>query len=449
MATKTYFGFESQLKSKELTEAIALQQGPGPLFGYGGFTIEGTFIRLTPVPNSGDTQLKEFRDKFNKLIESKLAQRVIIQSLEDSVSNFGIVSKDGYVEVSTDNNILISISNSQSTYQEIIVIAKHSYSEDVNVEMPIRYEAYWNQSSVSFFKLYKKAIDYKYPTSLGSRSIKNLDTETDPQDDTELSYSYLESTALAATGLNTADTNDAVLVGIYGTGNDMMSETGALQKFIIVPYERKFPMPLTYSWADINHQKDLLRYLYRVFEGMGDMSFRDYLKSILSESDEKTETVSMSLPIGTIIMWYGSTSTIPYGWELCDGTASVHNPSITKPNLMGKFPIGLSTIDSEYRTPAVTGGNNSLTLEVNNIPKHSHVYTGDDGAAGKFGSVEAGFPKPYVASDVNQEVVTGTAGSAGNQGVARAYMSSTVGGSKPIDNRPAYTVVAFIIKTLE
>ena len=116
---------------------------------------------------------------------------------------------------------------------------------------------------------------------------------------------------------------------------------------------------------------------------------------------------------------------------------------------MGKFPIGLSTVDSEYRTPAVNGGNNSLTLEVNNIPKHTHVYTGDDGAAGKFGSVEAGFPKPYVASDVNQEVVTGTAGSAGNQGVARAYLSSTVGGNKPIDNRPAFTVVAFIIKTLE
>lgn len=449
MATKTYFGFESQLKSKELTEAIALQQGPGPLFGYSGFTIDGTSIKLTPVPNSGDTQLKEFRDKFNKLIQNKMAQRVVIQALGDGVSNFGIVSKDGYIEVSTDNEITIPISNSQSTYQEIIVIARHSYSEDVNVEMPILYEAYWNQSSVSFFKLYKKAIDYKYPTSLGSRAIKNLDTETDPQDDNELSYSYLESTALAATGLNTADTNDAVLVGIYGTGNDMMSDTGTLQKFIIVPYERKFPMPLTYSWADINRHKDMMRYLYKVFEGMGDMSFRDYLKNILSESDEKTETVSISLPIGTIIMWYGSTSTIPYGWELCDGTASVHNPSIIKPNLMGKFPIGLSTIDSEYRTPAVTGGNNSLTLEVNNIPKHSHVYTGDDGAAGKFGSVESGFPKPYVASDVNQEVVTGTAGSAGNQGVARAYMSSTVGGSKPIDNRPAYTVVAFIIKTLE
>jgi microcystin-dependent protein len=449
MATKTYFGFESQLKSKELTEAIALQQGPGPLFGYGGFTISGTDIILTPTPNAGDTQLKEFRDKFNKLIESKMSQRVMIQALGDEVSNFGIVSKDGYVEVNSDNNITIPISNTQSTYPEIIVIARHAYSEDVNVEMPILYEAYWNQSSVSFFKLYKKAIDYKYPTSLGSRVIKSLDEDADPQDDTELSYSYLESTALAATGLSASNTDDVVLVGIYGTGNDMMSETGTLQKFIIVPYERKFPMPLTYSWADVNHNKDLLRYMYKIFEGMGDLSFRDYLKKILSESDEKTETVSVSLPVGTIIMWYGSTSTIPYGWELCDGTASVHNPSITKPNLMGKFPIGLSTNDSEYKTPAVTGGNNSLTLEINNIPKHTHVYTGDDGANGKFGSVEAGFPKPYVASDVNQEVVTGTAGSAGNQGVARAYLSSTVGGNKPIDNRPAFTVVAFIIKTLE
>lgn len=447
MATKTYFGFQSQLKSKELTEAIALQHGPGPLFGYAGFSLNGPVITLTPLPNNGDTELKEFRDHFNKLVNDRMTSRkVMVQAFDGATGNFGIITKDGYIEVNNANQIDITISNTQSTNSEVIVIARHNYSEDVNIEMPVIYEAYWNQSTTSFFKLYKKAIDFNYPTPLAAREIEGLDINQGPQDDSQLSYNYLSSTALAATGIDLNNLADCTLVGIYGTGNDAMSETGALQKFIILPYDGKFPMELTYSWPDVNFNKDLLRYLYKVFDGMGSMTFPQYLRKLLSESDEEEEVVSVSVPVGTILMWYGSTSTIPYGWEICDGTASVHNPSIMKPNLMGRFPVGLSTEDSNYNKPGITGGNNQVTLEINNIPQHNHVYTADDNSEGKFASVETSFPQVYQGAS---EAVTGTAGSSGNQGVAKAYLTSKVGGNKPIDNRPAYTVVTFIIKTLE
>lgn len=447
MATKTYFGFQSQLKSKELTEAIALQHGPGPLFGYAGFSLNGPVITLTPLPDNGDTELKEFRDHFSKLVNDRMASRkVMVQAFDGATGNFGIITKDGYIEVNNSNQIDITISNTQSTNSEVIVIARHNYSEDVNIEMPVIYEAYWNQSTTSFFKLYKKAIDFNYPTPLAAREIEGLDINQGPQDDSQLSYNYLSSTALAATGIDLNNLADCTLVGIYGTGNDAMSETGALQKFIILPYDGKFPMELTYSWPDANFNKDLLRYLYKVFDGMGSMTFAQYLRKLLSESDEEKEVVSVAVPVGTIIMWYGSTSTIPYGWEICDGTASVHNPNIMKPNLMGRFPVGLSTEDSNYNKPGVTGGNNQVTLEINNIPQHNHVYTADDNSEGKFASVETGFPQVYQGAS---EAVTGTAGSSGNQGVAKAYLTSKVGGNKPIDNRPAYTVVTFIIKTLE
>jgi microcystin-dependent protein len=447
MATKTYFGFQSQLKSKELTEAIALQHGPGPLFGYAGFSLNGPVITLTPLPDNGDTELKEFRDHFSKLVNDRMASRkVMVQAFDGATGNFGIITKGGYIEVNNANHIDITISNTQSTNSEVIVIARHNYSEDVNIEMPVIYEAYWNQSTTSFFKLYKKAIDFNYPTPLAAREIDGLDINQGPQDDSQLSYNYLSSTALAATGIDLNNLADCTLVGIYGTGNDAMSETGALQKFIILPYDGKFPMELTYSWPDVNFNKDLLRYLYKVFDGMGSMTFAQYLRKLLSESDEEEEVVSVAVPVGTILMWYGSTSTIPYGWEICDGTASVHNPSIMKPNLMGRFPVGLSTEDSNYNKPGVTGGNNQVTLEINNIPQHNHVYTADDNSEGKFASVETGFPHVYQGAS---EAVTGTAGSSGNQGVAKAYLTSKVGGNKPIDNRPAYTVVTFIIKTLE
>jgi len=446
MATKTYFGFQSQLKSKELTEAIALQHGPGPLFGYAGFSVSSNTITLTPSPNQGDTELEDFRNHFNKLVNDRLSSRnLLIQAFNSGLGNFGIITKDGYVEVNNSESIQVDISNTQNTYPEVIVLARHNYSEDVNVEMPVIYEAYWNQSSISFFRLYKKAIDVNYPTPVNSRNIVDLDIQG-PQQDNQLSYNYLFSTALAATGIDLNNLGDCTLVGIYGTGNDAMSTTGALQKFIIIPYDGKFPLELTYSWPDINFNKDLLRYFYKVFDGMGSLTFAQYLKKLLSESSEEKDIVSVSVPVGTIVMWYGSTSTIPYGWEICDGTASVHNPSIMKPNLMGRFPVGLSTEDTNYNKPGAIGGNNNFTLEINNLPQHNHVYTADDNSEGKFASVETGFPQVYQGAS---EAVTGTAGSSGNQGVAKAYLTSKVGGNKPIDNRPAYTVVTFIIKTLD
>lgn len=452
MATKTYLGFQSQLKSKDLTEAIALQHGPGPLFGYAGFSISTSspVITLSPTPDSGDGELKDFRDHFNKLVNDRMAsRRVLVKALDGNTGNFGIVTKDGYIEVNNSSNIAININNTQSTYPEVIVLARHNYSEDVNVEMPVLYEAYWNQSNISFFRLYKKAIDYNYPTQLSSREVEGLDINKAPHEDSQLSYNYLLNTALSATGVELNNLSDCTLVGIYGTGNDAMSDTGSLQKFIILPYDGKFPNDITYTWSEFNFYKDLLRYLYKVFDGMGNLTFEEYLRKLTSKSDEEEKVVSVSLPVGTIVMWYGSTSTIPYGWEICDGTASVHNPSIIKPNLMGRFPVGLGTGNSEYNKPGVSGGNNKVTLEIENIPKHTHIYTADANSEGKFASVETGFPKAYTGTSTEPETVTGTAGSSGNQGEARAYHTSTVGGSKPIDIRPEYTVVAFIIKTLE
>ena len=323
MATKTYFGFQSQLKSKELTEAIALQHGPGPLFGYAGFSISGPVITITPNPNPGDTQMSDFIKYFGKLVSDKASKRVMINIFQGSLGNFGIVTKDGYIEVNNSNSIDITLSNTQNVYPEVIVIARHNYSEDVNVEMPVIYEAYWNQSNTSFFKLYKKSIDFNYPTELSDRVIEGLDINQIPKEDSQLTYSYLLESALSATGLDSTTLEDCTLVGVYGTGNDALS--GILQKFIILPYDSKFPMDLGYSWSDINFNKDLLRHIYNIFSDMGNLSFEKYLKKLLTESSREKEVVSVSVPVGTIVMWYGTTSNIPYGWEICDGMASVHN----------------------------------------------------------------------------------------------------------------------------
>jgi len=54
--------------------------------------------------------------------------------------------------------------------------------------------------------------------------------------------------------------------------------------------------------------------------------------TLVSDTNGNLSTVS-TVPIGTIVAWYGSTSTIPTGWVLCDGTNGT-------PNMVGSFPIG-------------------------------------------------------------------------------------------------------------
>lgn len=71
-----------------------------------------------------------------------------------------------------------------------------------------------------------------------------------------------------------------------------------------------------------------------------------------------TEWIHKLFPKGTILMFGGSTSDIPEGWSICDGSNGT-------PNLIDKF-IKASTSAGD------TGGNNEITLTVDNLPPHSH-----------------------------------------------------------------------------
>lgn len=68
--------------------------------------------------------------------------------------------------------------------------------------------------------------------------------------------------------------------------------------------------------------------------------------AITDRSDQiaTTNFVHAVLPLGTIVLWYGSTSSIPSGWTLCDGNNST-------PNLMDRVVIGAGgvyTAGTEY-----------------------------------------------------------------------------------------------------
>ena len=67
------------------------------------------------------------------------------------------------------------------------------------------------------------------------------------------------------------------------------------------------------------------------------------------------------VPPGAIIMWSGSINDIPVGWALCDGSNGT-------PDLRDRFIVGAG---GAYN-PGNTGGAESVTLTVAQMPQHSH-----------------------------------------------------------------------------
>ena len=82
-----------------------------------------------------------------------------------------------------------------------------------------------------------------------------------------------------------------------------------------------------------------------------------------------------TIPVGGIIMWSGST--IPTGWALCDGTQST-------PDLRGRFIVGSGSGSGlTSRSIGNTGGVETVTLTVNQLPVHKHsvsINTTENGA---------------------------------------------------------------------
>lgn len=120
-----------------------------------------------------------------------------------------------------------------------------------------------------------------------------------------------------------------------------------------------------------------------------------------------------SIPSGLIAVWHGSLSNIPSGWVLCDGNNST-------PNLLARF---VRSVPNASTNPGSTGGEDSHTLTVAEMPGHAHSCNCSTSAGSQNGTFARG-----ASSGTSQD--TGSAGGGGSH-----------------ENRPAYYEVAFIMKT--
>ncbi len=118
------------------------------------------------------------------------------------------------------------------------------------------------------------------------------------------------------------------------------------------------------------------------------------------------------IPQGLICMWSGST--IPEGWALCNNENGT-------PDLRGRFVLGSS---DSYAIGDV-GGESEVTLTVEQMPSHNHVYDRAMSASSKLQSGTSTFGT--VSSRLNAN-------------------STSAGNNQPHNNMPPYYVLAYIMK---
>lgn len=195
------------------------------------------------------------------------------------------------------------------------------------------------------------------------------------------------------------------------------------------------------------------------------------------------------VPTGAIMMWSGDPNALPAGWGLCNG--HYYGPGgydvvvlppffpigiIHSPDLRGRFIVsyddrltdpGNGIWDPNYNIVEMTGGQKNVVLNASNLPPHQHsistsgidggtVNVGFDGDHGHSFPMkdddnnnddDSGYPETGNAGGSDQTGYTNNAGNH-NHTLNGTSGNGTSNGlnSSPVENRPPYYVLAYIIK---
>ena len=149
-----------------------------------------------------------------------------------------------------------------------------------------------------------------------------------------------------------------------------------------------------------------------------------------------TTAVAAAFPSGGIIIWSGSSASIPSGWVLCNGSNST-------PDLRDRFVVGAG---STYAVAATGGSANAIVVA------HTHTATStvtDPGHSHSFSS--------SLILGTSTDGNTGTVSGGGNAGaltivsnttgITVATTNASSGSSATNANLPPYYALCYIMKT--
>jgi hypothetical protein len=153
---------------------------------------------------------------------------------------------------------------------------------------------------------------------------------------------------------------------------------------------------------------------------------------LLSAGGSNTPIWANAFPSGGIIIWSGSSASIPSGWLLCDGSSST-------PDLRNRFVVGAT---STYAVGATGGSTDAIVVSHNHTatstvsdPSHYHnVYA--NGSNTSFGRQGTGSGTPDTVA-VTTNAYTG---------ISVSTSISTSGSSGTNANLPPYYALCYIMK---
>lgn len=156
-----------------------------------------------------------------------------------------------------------------------------------------------------------------------------------------------------------------------------------------------------------------------------------------------TLNVAGMMPIGAIIMWYGTLSQIPSGWRVCDGTGGT-------PNFSGRFPRG-TTLDGGV---GLLGGEDEVSLTPSQLAPHTH--TGTTSMAGlhthntNFQSGQADIFSADVIQFVqgNNNLPNASLSTTSNGNHSHTFTTDSTGDGEPIPILPSFCQVMYIMRVV-
>lgn len=236
--------------------------------------------------------------------------------------------------------------------------------------------------------------------------------------------------------------NNVVLPGIVAVDGEILLTPGGASTTVFVEEQIE-----TAVFEDGAHKEAYYR--RRLAFGIGTPQ---YNWSDFKRLSKIVDLMGSLVPAGAIMMWFGSTESVPAGWALCNGANGT-------PDLRGRFPVGAGT---DY-TLGQTGGEAKHTLTASETPSHAHSLT----VPGHSHDV---FQGCYGTSGAWEDVTLSIWGGdhdSGNRNFARVNRSTTAeahyrlrtkttaqqviqstytGGNMAHENRPPFLALNFIMK---
>jgi microcystin-dependent protein len=178
------------------------------------------------------------------------------------------------------------------------------------------------------------------------------------------------------------------------------------------------------------------KYIYNSNENFADCLYNNFpdQQEIQNILNIFLNNINPYFPVGGIIIWYGSLNSIPYGWALCDGKNNT-------PNLSGRFILGYDSVN--YPTLRAVGGEATHTLTVAEMPSHFHHL--QDYTSISFALSQRVFDS---GAEISLDCNTGGDGRypCNRVDIKELRTGGASAQSKPHENMPPYTVLAFIMK---